>query len=124
MYKFENLRNQISIYADGAVLSELSSEKDLNVDGYTFNPSIFRNHGAEDYISYCKEILKLVDNKPVSLEVIADDEEMLDQAKILNELSSNVYVKIPIMFTNGNSTVDVIKELASEKIKLNITAIF
>ena len=48
---------------------------------------------------------------------------MLDQAKILNELSSNVYVKIVIMFTNGNSTVDVIKELASEKIKLNITAI-
>ena len=44
----------------------------------------------------------MVDNKPVSLEVIADDErEMLDQAKILNELSSNVYVKIPIMFTNG-----------------------
>lgn len=125
MYKFENLRDQISIYADGAILTELSNEKELDVDGYTFNPSIFRNHGAENYISYCKEILEIINKKPVSLEVIADEEkEMIKQAKILNKLSNNVYVKIPIMFTDGKSTINVINELASEKIKLNITAIF
>ena len=68
MYKFENLRNQISIYADGAILSELSNEKELDVDGYTFNPSIFRNHGAEDYLSYCKEILKIIEEDILKLE--------------------------------------------------------
>ena len=49
---------------------------------------------------------------------------MIKQAKILSKLSSNVYVKIPITFTNKNFTTAVLEELVKENVKLNITALF
>ncbi len=49
---------------------------------------------------------------------------MIRQAKILGKLGENVYVKIPITNTSGESTVSVLKALVDEGIKLNITAIF
>ena len=64
-------------------------------------------------------------SKPLSLEVFADDKDgMINQAKILNSLGKNIYVKIPISFTNGNFTHEVISELSKQNIKMNITAIF
>ena len=49
---------------------------------------------------------------------------MFRQAIILNKLSKNVFVKIPIVYTNGKTTKKLIKRLVQKKIKLNITAIF
>ena len=96
----------------------------IDIDGYTFNPSIFKKNGATDYIGYSKKILDISKNKPVSLEVFADEEkDMIEQAKKLSSLANNVYVKIPITFTNKTFT-KVLEKLVSEKIKLNITAIF
>ena len=112
----------IKIFLDGGNLEEL---KKFKVDGYTFNPSLYRKLGAKNYISFSKQILKKIKNKHVSLEVIADDNEnCIRQAKILSSLGKNVYVKIPIIYTNGKSTKKLIKELVKEKINLNITAIF
>ena len=63
--------------------------------------------------------------KPVSLEVFADEEkDMINQARVINNLGKNVYVKIPIIYTNGKSTLNTIRTLVDENIKLNITAIF
>jgi transaldolase len=77
-----------------------------------------------NYYNFCKEILRVC-KYPVSLEVFADDYEgMITQAVKLSELSDLVYVKIPISFTNGKTTKKVISELVSEKIKLNVTAVF
>jgi len=116
---------KIKLYADGPTSEQINQEYPLKIDGYTFNPSLFKKNGAKDYLEYSKKILSECTNKPVSLEVFADDEEnMIKQAKILNNLGTNVYVKIPIVYTNGKSTYNVIEALAKEKIKLNITAIF
>ena len=113
----------IDIYADGAALNEVAPLDEI-VQGYTFNPTLFRSLGVPDYLSYCKAILRETD-KPVSFEVIADEpEEMIRQARILSGLGSNVYVKIPITFCNGESTWMVNNLLVKEKVKLNITAIF
>jgi len=115
----------IELYADGLNLNEFEKDYGVEIDGYTFNPSIFKKNGANDYLEYSKELIKRSENKPISLEVFADDTDgMIKQAKILNSLSDNIYVKIPISFTNGEYTLDVLKELNSQKIKLNITAIF
>lgn len=115
----------IELYADGLNLNEFGKDYGVEIDGYTFNPSIFKKNGANDYLDYSKELIKRSENKPISLEVFADDTDgMIKQAKILNSLSNNIYVKIPISFTNGEYTLDVLKELNSQKIKLNITAIF
>ena len=119
------MNNKIDLYADGLKLEEFDHDCGIKIDGYTFNPSLFKKNGATDYLEYSKKILSKSNKKPVSLEVFADEEaEMIKQAKILSSLSENVYVKIPITFTNKQFTTKVLQELVGEKIKLNITAIF
>jgi len=121
----ENSKNNIKLYSDGPNLDEINKDFGIQIDGYTFNPSLFKKNGASDYIGYSKEILDICSNKPVSLEVFADDElGMIEQGEALNKLSKNIFVKIPISYTNGKSTSRVIKSLLDKNIKLNITAIF
>ena len=95
------LMKKIKLYADGLNPSDFGKDLGVDIDGYTFNPSLFKKNGAKDYLDYSKKILEKSENKPVSLEVFADDEiNMIKQAKILSRLGKNVYVKIPITFTN------------------------
>ena len=116
---------KIDLYADGLNLENFDDQFGIEIDGYTFNPSLFKKNGAKDYLEYSKKILEKSNNKPVSLEVFADDEEnMISQAKILSKLGKNVYVKIPITFTNKEYTDNVLKVLIDNNIKMNITAIF
>lgn len=115
----------INLYADGPTLKQLNDLDNEKIKGYTFNPSLFSKLGAKDYVGFSKEILNKCGEKPVSLEVISDDEKgMIYQAEVLNSLGKNVYVKIPICFTSGKSTKPVIDNLIKKNIKLNITAIF
>ena len=117
--------NKIKLFLDGPKIDEIEKKYEIEIDGYTFNPSLFKKNGAKDYLNYCQEILKMCNNKPVSFEVIADDESnMVRQGIKLSQLSDSIYVKVPIVFTNGKSTLNVIKKLSGEGIKLNITAIF
>ena len=110
------------LYADGPTFEEIEK---LEVDGYTFNPSLYKKLGAKNYIEFSKGILKKIPKKPISIEVIGDNyNECLREAKIINKLSENIWVKIPITFTNGSSTAKLISSLVEEGIKLNITAIF
>ena len=119
------MKKTIKLYMDGPKLDEINKDYNIEIDGYTFNPSLFKKNGAKDYLGYSKEILSICSNKPVSLEVFADDKSgMIEQGMKLHSLSENVYVKIPITFTNGESTTSVIEELLKQNVKLNITAIF
>ena len=116
---------KIDLYADGLKINEFDENFGLDIDGYTFNPSIFKNHGASNYLDYGKKKIKKSKNKPISLEVFADnDKEMIGQAQILHNLGKNVFVKIPITFTNGDYTLKVLDYLVQNKIKINLTAIF
>ena len=115
---------KFKLFLDGPNLKEIKKYKN-KIDGFTFNPSLFKKLSAKDYIKFSKQILKNCKNKHVSLEIIADDDfNAIRQGKILSKLGKNVFVKIPVMFTNGKSTKNVIRELVSENINLNITAIF
>ena len=110
-------------------IADLSSIKKFNnkkiVKGFTTNPSLMRKAGAEDYKSYSKKILEICKNKPVSFEVFADeDKTMIEQGKKINTWGRNVYVKVPVVNSKNNFTGSVIKELNSDKIKLNITAVY
>ena len=120
-----NYKKQINIYADGVDLKSLQKINTKHVKGFTFNPSLFRSNNVRNYIQHSKKILQIIKNKSVSLEIIADDEQnMIRQAYELSNLGKNVFVKIPITNTKGESTRNVIKELSSNNIKLNVTAIF
>ena len=110
-------------------IAELKVIKKFNkkniVKGFTTNPSLMKKAGAKDYESYSKKILKICSNKPVSLEVFADDyKNMRDQALKINTWGKNVYVKIPVTNSKGVFTGKIIKELNNLNIKLNITAVY
>ena len=124
-FKMNNLNRKIKLYADGPDLSEINKKIIFNLDGYTFNPSLFRKLGVKNYLDFCKKIIRKCSNKPISFEVFGDDEEtMFRQALILSNLSKNIYVKIPITYTNGKSTKKLLSKLVKKRIPLNITAIF
>jgi len=114
------------IYCD---IAELKLIKKFNkkkiVKGFTTNPSLMKKAGAKDYKKYSQEILKACPNKPVSLEVFADDYfNMRYQALKINTWGKNVFVKIPVTNSKGLFMGKIIKELNSMNIKLNITAVY
>ena len=95
------------------------------VKGFTTNPSLMRKAGAKDYKLYSKKILRICKNKPISFEVFADENQsMIQQGKLINSWGKNVFVKVPVVNSKNKFTGQVIKELNSKKIKLNITAVY
>ena len=114
------------IFCDIAELDQIKKFNKKNiVKGFTTNPSLMRKAGAKDYKSYSKKILKICNNKPVSLEVFADEyAEMKKQAMEINTWAKNVYVKVPMANSKGKFMGKIIKELNSQNVKLNITAVY
>ena len=114
------------IFCDVADLVQIKKfNKKKIVKGFTTNPSLMRKAGAKDYKSYSKKILKICKQKPVSLEVFADNyKDMKSQALKINTWGKNVYVKIPVTNSKGIFTGKIIKYLNSRNIKLNITAVY
>ncbi len=110
-------------------IADISLIKKFNnkpiVKGFTTNPSLMRKAGAKDYESYSRQILKVCKNKPISFEVFADDQDsMIDQGRKINSWGKNVYVKVPVVNSKNKFSRNVIKELNSKNIKLNITAVY
>ena len=114
------------IFCDIADLSLIKKfNKKSIVKGFTTNPSLMRKAGAKDYKSYSKQILKVCRNKPISFEVFADDKDtMIEQGRKINSWGKNVYVKVPVVNSKNKFSGNVIKELNSKNIKLNITAVY
>jgi len=114
------------IFCDIAELNQIKKfNKKKIVKGFTTNPSLMRKAGAKDYKSYSKKILKICNNKPVSLEVFADDYfNMKRQALQINSWGKNIYVKIPIINSKGVFMGKIINELNNKNIKLNITSVY
>ena len=116
---------KIKIFADGA---DKKGMLELNanslITGMTTNPTLMRKAGLTNFESFARDILESISVKPLSLEVFSDEfPEMKRQALKINGWANNVYVKIPITNTRGESALPLIKELAAEGVKLNVTAI-
>lgn len=118
--------NKIKVYSDGAdKASMLEMAGNPAISGLTTNPSLMKKAGITDYKSFCLDILATIKDKPISFEVFSDDfAEMKRQAHEINSWGKNVYVKIPIMNSKGESSIPLVKELSHSGVKLNITAIF
>ena len=116
----------IKIFCDIADLQIIKKfNKKKIVKGFTTNPSLMRKAGAKNYQLYSKQLLKVCNKKPISLEVFADDHKsMLKQGKKISEWGKNVYVKIPVVNSKNRFSGKIIKELNSQNIKLNITAVY
>lgn len=116
----------IDIYADGADIQSLKllSSNPL-IKGFTTNPTLMRKSGVSDYEKFAQEAITIVGEKPISFEVFTDDiDEMAVQARRIASWGKNVNVKIPVINTKGVSTNQIIKQLSSEGVVVNVTAIF
>ncbi len=113
----------IKIFLDTGNVNEIIEWKN-KIDGVTTNPSLMLKGGVINYKKFAKEVLKIIGDLPLSLEVISDDLfEMENQARIISSWGNNIYVKIPITNTNGESTKYMIQRLSKSNIKINVTAI-
>jgi transaldolase len=115
----------VKIFADGADLEGMISlYRNPLIKGLTTNPTLMRKAGILDYESFAKDALAFIKDKPISFEVFSDVfSEMKRQALKIRDWQQNVYVKIPITNSRGESAIPLIRELAATKVQLNITAI-
>lgn len=115
----------IKIFADGADKSGiLEMHANPLIKGFTTNPTLMRKAGVTHYEEFAKDILKTIKDKPISFEVFSDNfEEMEQQALKIAEWGNNVYVKIPVTNTQGKSSVELIRKLAYQGVKQNVTAL-
>ena len=115
---------KIKIFADGAVISEMvEMYRNPLIKGFTTNPTLMHKAGINDYKAFALEAVKAIPDRPISLEVFSDEmEEMRRQALLIRDWGENVYVKIPVTNTKGESTTDIAHDLSFAGVKLNITA--
>lgn len=113
----------IKIFCDGADLSAMEKLEPV-VDGFTTNPSLMKKAGIKDYRDFARAVIERANGKPISFEVLADSRtQCIKQAQEIASWAENIWVKIPIMFTNGETTLAMIADLTALDIKVNITAI-
>jgi len=117
---------KIKLFADGADLNSIISlNSNDKIKGFTYNPTLFRKLGVSDYTTFAKEILSYIKVKPISFEIISDEfDEMETQAKTIASWGDNVYVKIPITNTRGESSANLINKLSHDGVKVNATGLF
>lgn len=122
-YDLANL--PIKIFADGADLEGIIDlYRKPYIKGLTTNPTLMRKVGIQDYEKFARSVLEAVQDKPISFEVFSDDfPEMRRQAVQMRNWQNNVYVKIPVTNTKGESAVGLIRELSAEGVRLNVTAL-
>lgn len=116
----------VKVFADGADIEEMKSAyKNQLVDGFTTNPSLMAKAGVTDYKAFAEEAVSEIPDASISFEVFADDLPTMEkEAEILKQYGDNVFVKIPIVTTTGESTLPLIKSLSSKQVRLNVTAVY
>lgn len=115
---------KIKIFADGAdkaAMVEMSGNPIIS--GFTTNPTLMKKAGVKDYKAFALDVLKEITDKPISFEVFSDEfDEMESQALEIASWGKNVYVKIPITNTKGDSSVPLVAKLARQGVRVNVTA--
>ncbi|MDY4040794.1 MAG: transaldolase [Collinsella sp.] len=116
----------IKVFADGANLEGmLEMYREGNVQGFTTNPSLMKAGGVTDYRAFAREVLDQIADLPVSFEVFADDLDAMEaEAREIATWADNVYVKIPAMTTEGESTSELVRRLSADGVKVNVTTLF
>ena len=123
MFKSDAIKTKI--FMDGADLASIrATASDPTIRGFTTNPSLMRAAGVSDYVAFAREAIAMAGEKPISLEVFADDfAEMEREARLIASWGGNIYVKIPVTNTKGESTHALVSRLSEGGVRINVTAI-
>lgn len=122
---YEELVTRVRVFADGADLPGIAALAAKPwVQGFTTNPTLMRAAGVTDYPRFAADVLEVVSGRPISFEVFADEwAEMERQALEIASWGANVNVKIPVTNTAGESAAPLVRRLAEQGVKVNVTAI-
>ena len=115
----------VKIFADGAEKAGmLEMYAKPYIKGFTTNPTLMHKVGLTDYRAFARDVVAVIPDRPISFEVFSDEfDEMERQAREIATWGDNVYVKIPVTNTRREPAYDLVRRLANEGVKLNITAI-
>jgi transaldolase len=110
----------MKFFIDTAIVEDIRAAHDMGlVDGVTTNPSLVAKSGR-DFKEVITEITSIVDG-PISAEVIAlDSAGMVEEARALVKIHSNIVVKVPMTAEGLKAT----RILAAEGVRVNMTLVF
>ncbi len=117
---------KVKLFTDGADKVQIvEMAKQPWIAGFTTNPSLLKKAGVSDYAAFGSDLVTAVPDRHISFEVFSDDiPEMVAQARVITAWGKNVYVKLPVTTTRGESLFDAVRSLAQDGVKINMTAIF
>jgi transaldolase len=122
--KLEDLK--VKLFTDGAdkkQIVEMAAKPWIK--GFTTNPSLLKKAGVSNYEEFGRDLVAAVPDKHISFEVFSDDiPEMVAQARFISSWGKNVYVKLPVINTRGDTLYDAVGALSHDGVKVNVTAIF
>jgi transaldolase len=116
----------VKLFTDGADKAQIvDMAAQPWIKGFTTTPSLLKKAGVRDYAAYGRDLVAAVPDRHISFEVFSDDiPEMVAQARVITTWGKNVYVKLPVTNTRGESLYDVVRTLSREGVNINMTAIF
>src|SRR4051795_11742352 len=116
----------VKLFTDGADKAEIvEMAKQPWIRGFTTNPSLLKKAGVKDYQAYGRDLVAAVPDRHISFEVFSDDiAEMVAQARVISNWGKNVYTKLPVSNTRGETLYEAVRSLAADGVKINLTAIF
>jgi transaldolase len=117
---------KVKVFADGADRdSMLESYANPSIAGFTTNPTLMHRDGVTDYRAFARDIVSVIPDRHISFEVFSDEfDDMERQAREIATWGDNVYAKIPITNTKGETSYELVKRLSQDGVKVNVTAIF
>ncbi|UXR79086.1 MULTISPECIES: transaldolase [unclassified Staphylococcus] len=116
----------VQVFADGADIEQMKQAyQNKEVDGFTTNPSLMAKAGVKDYKAFAQDVVQAIPDASISFEVFGDDMETMEkEAQIIEQFGENIFVKIPIVNTKGESMLPLIEKLSAQGVKLNVTAVY
>lgn len=117
---------KVKLFTDGADKAQIvEMAKQPWIAGFTTNPSLLKKAGVSDYAAYGSDLVAAVPDRHISFEVFSDDiPEMVAQGRVISSWGKNVYLKLPVTNTRGETLYDAVRTLSREGVKINMTAIF
>ena len=117
---------KVKLFTDGADKAQIvEMAKNKWIAGFTTNPSLLKKAGVSDYAAYARDLVAAVPDRHISFEVFSDDiPEMVAQARVITTWGKNVYVKLPVINTRGETLFEAVRALSQDGVKINMTASF
>ena len=118
-----DILTKIDIYYDGTNIQKYAGLE--FVKGFTTNTTFMVQGNELNYTEFYNKHKDRIGDRPISLQLFSDSSlDMVQQAKQISQLGENVYVKVPVINSLGDSNNAILEWLLFRNFKLNITAIF